>query len=69
MLGWEGLARRTGEVIARRVPESWARRQALTKLHYFHSERAKLCLLSPPEWSPSTLGNAGTVVAEALLDR
>ena len=68
VLGWEELIRRTAEVIARLVPESWAKRQALAKLHYFYSERAKLGLLAPPAWSPSTLGSTEPVAADRLPD-
>jgi hypothetical protein len=47
VLGWESLLRLSSEAIRASVPESWTRQQALRKLHYFHTSRAALGLLSP----------------------
>jgi hypothetical protein len=69
VLGWEELIRRTAEVVARLLPESWAKRQALAKLHYFHAERAKLGLLAPPEWLPGASDGTEPVVTEGLPGR
>ncbi|HEV3257668.1 MAG TPA: hypothetical protein VG013_12355 [Gemmataceae bacterium] len=46
ILGWETLVRRTCQVIANIVPESWTRAQALAKLRYFQAARAELGLLN-----------------------
>ena len=58
VLGWEELVRRTAEVIASQVAESWLKRQALKKLHYFQSERAKLGLFEPGNSAKPHASNA-----------
>jgi hypothetical protein len=49
VIGWESLLHLTADTIRNSVPDSWTKRQTLTKLHYFHASRAKLGLLAPPK--------------------
>jgi hypothetical protein len=48
VIGWEGLLRRTLDVVGQPAQQTWAHRQARDKLGYFWRSRAALGLLRPP---------------------